>query len=121
MKDLAPQIFRQRLAIEGIYETFPSKEQWVEYLNKLSEVLGMQIVHGPFVDNRAEQAKPKEFDGWEWFAIRTTSGVHMYVRERDEKLLTVDIYTCRWFDPQVAVEFTKNFFQLIEVVHSAQA
>jgi len=118
MKNLAPQIFRQRLIIEALYKELPTKERWEQYLKELSDLLDMEIVHGPFVHNWAEEAKPKEFGAWEWFAIWTTSWVHMYTREKLGKLLTVDIYTCKEFDPKVAVEFTKTFFDLKEIVYN---
>jgi S-adenosylmethionine decarboxylase len=115
MKNLAPEIYRQRLTIEWIYKELPSKEDWKKYLSKLSELLEMQIIYWPFVHNWAEESNPNEFGAREWFAIRTTSWVHMYTREKKWKLLTVDIYTCKKFEPVLAVEFTKDFFELIKV------
>ena len=87
----------------------------IEYLKKLADLLNMEIVHGPFVGEWAHQAKPEIFGAWEAYAIWATSGVHMYAWEKTGKLITVDIYTCKDFENEVAVNFTKEFLGLTEV------
>ena len=39
----------------------------------------------------------------------------MYTWQKKGKLITIDIYTCKFFDPLVAVNFTKLFFDLVKI------
>jgi hypothetical protein len=48
-----------------------------------------------------------------------TSGVHAYAWDRTASFppfLSIDIYTCKPFSPTVAIEFTRRFFRMREVV-----
>lgn len=113
MKDLAPNIFRQRLIIEGLTEFRLLPAFMVEYLESLSKELGMVPLGTPSCSHHAEF-------GWCCHMHWITSGVHMYTWENCSPLFfSVDIYTCKPFDEKAAVEFTKNFLAgtLIELEH----
>lgn len=101
--DLAPEIFRQRLVIEGYPEKPISDAQIVEYLSQLSDHIGMVTLLDP-VTHRSDQF------GWAGWIHWETSGAHFYAWEQPRLFFSVDIYTCKAFDPDAATEFTKNFF-----------
>ena len=103
MKNLAPTIHRQRLVIEG-YPVDPiSDDQIKDYLAQLSKVIEMKQLIVP-VTHRSD------LYGWAGWIHWETSGAHFYAWEQPLLFFSVDIYTCKEFNPQSAVAFTKQFF-----------
>ena len=109
MKDLAPSIYRQRLIIEGYPASPITDEQITSYLNKLSEVVNMTKLLTP-VTHRSD------LYGWAGWIHWETSGAHFYAWEQPLLFFSVDIYTCKQFDVDDAVKFTKEFFSAGECV-----
>lgn len=110
MKDLAPQILRQRLVVEGYPKTAEhvSAEKIKEYLKKLSDVTEMITLIDP-VTHRSDMYGEAAWIHWE------TSGAHFYAWEQPLLFFSVDIYTCKSFDPKKVVEFTREFFEASEI------
>src|SRR5689334_22565019 len=104
--DLAPDIYRQRLVIEG--EPLKAVTDWDvrEYLNQLSDVCDMELLIAP-VTHRSD------LYGWAGWVHWEASGAHFYAWETPMLFFSVDIYTCKPFDPGAAVEFTREFFQAV--------
>ncbi len=108
-KDLAPTIYRQRLVLEG-YPVFAITDERIkDYLSQLSEVLKMRTILEP-VTHRSDMY------GWAGWIHWEASGAHFYAWEQPMLFFSVDIYTCREFSPDDAIEFTRNFFQASEIV-----
>ena len=114
-KNLAPKLVRQRVIIEGTTEKLVEPEQIKDYLLKLADVTKMEVLAGPFVGNAHELG----YSGWiNW----RTSGCHFYsypardICKMPHPLFTVDIYTCKPFSVKEAVDFTKKYFNAIEIV-----
>lgn len=104
MRDLAPDVFRQRMIIEGVINDEITKQEVVDLLNELCEELDMEKLSGPTVSLCEEY-------GWCGHMHWKTSGVHMYVwNSREPVFFSIDIYTCKPFDPQVAVRTVMSFF-----------
>lgn len=112
MKDLAPTIYRQRLVIEGYPGDVKllSAESIKSYLKQLSDVLKMKTLIEP-VTHRSDMYGEAAWIHWE------TSGAHFYAWEMPIEFFSVDIYTCKEFDPADAVEFTRNYFKATEIAH----
>ena len=109
MNDLAPDVYRQRMFIEGLRELPFTAEEISAYLVKLGEVLDMLPLATPFTHL-------SEKYGWSAWMHWETSGVHFYSWDkRDPVFFSVDIYTCKKFDPETAVTFTKEYFKAIQV------
>ncbi len=108
MRDLAPEIHRQRLVVEG-YPTKPLKaEQIKTYLKQLSDVLKMRTLTEP-VTHRSEKYGEAAWIHWE------TSGAHFYAWDQPRLFFSVDIYTCKAFEAKDAVEFTRTFFKATDL------
>lgn len=105
MIDLAPEITRQRLVIEGYPRQAITDEAIREYLTQLSSELGMRALITP-VTHRSDKF------GWAGWIHWETSGAHFYAWEVPRLFFSVDIYTCKSFDVDVAVRFTKEFFSV---------
>lgn len=109
MADLAPEIHRQRLVIEGVPSAAIGAPQIAEYLRGLSEVCGMVTLIDP-VTHRSEQY------GWAGWIHWETSGAHFYAWETPRLFFSVDIYTCKAFRPADAIDFTRRAFAAQTIV-----
>jgi S-adenosylmethionine decarboxylase len=110
LKDLAPDIFRQRLVIEGLPNRAFSRQELEDYLSKLSVVCDMVLLTNPVMHL-------SEKYGWAGWIHWETSGTHLYFWEKPQLFFSVDIYTCKEFSVEKAVEFTKDFFDAKEIVY----
>lgn len=108
MKDLAPEIYRQRIVIEGYPKEALHAEQIKDYLKKLSDVLKMKTLIEP-VTHRSPLYGEAAWIHWE------TSGAHFYAWDVPRLFFSVDVYTCKAFDAQDAVKFTKEYFDATQV------
>ena len=116
MQNLEPQIYRQRLVIEGHYDIDANGETIRDYLNKLSKVLEMRIFSGPFAWPPDKWDKPEvELHELNGFVAWTESGCHVYAW-RFAKFFTSDIYSCKKFDPAKVIKFTKDFWKSEDLV-----
>lgn len=107
-KDLAPQILRQRQIVEG-YPAFVITDQHIkDYLTKLSDIAGMKTLIEPVTHE-------SETYGWAGWIHWETSGAHFYAWEKPMLFFSVDIYTCKAFDPKKVTAFTKEYFQASEI------
>jgi len=109
-KDLAPAIHRQRLIVEGYPTKAITDKDIVDYLTKLSDVLDMKTLITPVTHC-------SDTYGWAGWIHWETSGAHFYAWEQPLLFYSVDIYTCKPFDPKVAADFTKEYFQASEQVY----
>ena len=109
MEDLASQIYRQRLVIEGYPRQTIDDKQIKKYLSELSTVIEMHQLIPP-VTHRSD------LYGWAGWIHWENSGAHFYAWETPLLFFSVDIYTCKAFDPAVAESFTKTFFEADRVV-----
>jgi len=109
MPDLAPGIVRQRLVIEGVPGSEIDDGQITEYLAALSTVCGMVTIAAP-TTHRSERF------GWAGWIHWETSGAHFYAWEQPALFFSVDIYTCKIFDPLAALDFTARFFAVESIV-----
>jgi hypothetical protein len=103
LPDLAPEIHRQRLVIEGLVDHDIDAEEISRYLSELSSVLDMHVLLEP-ITHRSDAY------GWAGWIHWETSGAHFYAWERPQRFFSVDIYACKTFDPLGALEFTADFF-----------
>ena len=55
--------------------------------------------------------------GWAGWIHWETSGAHFYAWEQPTLFFSVDIYTCKAFDPRRVAAFTKEFFGASDLVY----
>lgn len=102
--DLAPDIIRKRLIIEGTLHNLFLPEDMARYCRDITEVLNMTAVTTPICNYDADY-------GWCAYMHWKESGIHIYSWDRrTPKFFSVDIYTCKDFDPEDAVRYTVEFF-----------
>jgi S-adenosylmethionine decarboxylase len=111
--NLAPEIFRKRLIIEGKYTVSIENESFVaDFLSDLSKELDMTIIAGPFVSSANGKAIPLH-DGYEGSLVWAESGANTYIWTRSQ-FCTVDIYSCKDFDSKKTIHFIKQRFGISE-------
>jgi hypothetical protein len=108
VRDLAPQIIRQRLVVEGTCRSLIERHHIEEYLGRLSGVCDMQALTEP-VTHHSERF------GWAGWIHWETSGAHFYAWD-EPIFFSADIYTCKAFDPAPVVRFTADYFDVDEIV-----
>jgi S-adenosylmethionine/arginine decarboxylase-like enzyme len=114
MRNLAPDILRQRLLIEAKYRKNPVTKSDVEqFLRDLPKILNLRIYTDPVVYSPGGEGKEIN-QGYDGFVALIDSGIAIYVWE-NAKFVSVVIYTCKNFDPDAAVKFTKDFFDISDV------
>jgi hypothetical protein len=96
-RELAPEIYRQRLLLSAPGCEPPSRASVARFLPALSIALGMKPLSAKVVDKHAA-----------WMHWETSGCVYHW----QEEALTVDIYTCKRFAPQRAASFVQEFFGL---------
>ena len=107
---LCPEIYRQRLVVEGYYHIEITGTAIKVFAAELSAMLGMHVVYGPIIMQEAEKINPKH-TGFEAILVWAESGVSLYTWEK-YKFMTLDIYSCKKFDSDETVKFVKNYFKL---------
>lgn len=109
MRDLAPDIHRQRLVVEGCVTRPITAEHIRRYLKELGGVTQMRVLTEPVTHQSPTY-------GWAGWVHWETSGAHFYAWDAPHRFFSVDIYTCKPFDAEAVTKFTADFFQATETV-----
>jgi hypothetical protein len=115
MKDLAPDIVRQRLLIEGLYTADIDQALVERYLVELAAHLNLRTYGQPIVHAPGGAGKDDN-QGFDAFIPLIDSGISLYVWSRKRFFATV-LFTCKAFDTQAALDFTRGFFGVTQQEH----
>jgi S-adenosylmethionine decarboxylase len=107
--DLAPMIHRQRLVLEGTMRRPIDDAMIRDYLRRLGTVTDMVVLTEPVTHQ-------SPLYGWAGWVHWETSGAHFYAWEQPLLFFSVDIYTCKAFDPVTVIRFTQEYFEATQVV-----
>jgi S-adenosylmethionine decarboxylase len=103
LHDLAPSIHRQRLVIEGLPSRPIDDAAIREYLTRMSRTIDMVPLMEP-VTHRSPTY------GWSGWIHWETSGAHFYAWDIPLLFFSADIYACKPFSVEAALELTRRFF-----------
>ncbi len=83
-----------------------------QFLDEMPEKLGMKKLTKPYI-LKAEGNDKKDPGGWTGFVIIEEShiSVHTFVKRG---FVTIDTYSCKEFDTEMAIAYIKDFFQVQE-------
>lgn len=115
MKNLAPEITRQRLLVEGRYSIVADRAVVESYLLGVAARLGLRsygepMVHAPRGIGRDEN------EGFDAFLPLIDSGISLYVWT-SAKFFAVVLFTCKEFDVAAALDYTREYFGAPELEH----
>lgn len=113
MKNIAPQITRQRLLIEGNFTITVTRAEIKDYLLGITKELDLKVYGEPMIHSPEGEGK-EENQGFDAFIPLIDSGIALYVWT-NEKFMSCVLYTCKEFSVDKAIEFTKKFFQTTEL------
>jgi len=108
VKDLAPQITRQRLLVEGFYTIEVDRAAVDRYLHGVAAHLGLRAYGEATIFSPGGQGSA-ENQGFDAFLPLVDSGISLYVWS-SAKFCSTILYTCRRFDEQAAIAFTREYF-----------
>jgi len=108
---IAPEIFRQRLLIEGYWTVAVSGDTVRDYLLGLAGHLDLRTYGEPVVYSPASGMGRDENAGWDAFVPLIDSGISGYFWNAP-RFLSVVVYACKAFDAQAAVAFTRDVFSM---------
>lgn len=114
MENIAPDVKRQRLLMEGFFSIDVDKNRIQDYFNQITNHLNLRMYGAPIIFSPVGEGK-EENQGYDAFVPLIDSGISIYVWS-NAKFFSIIIYTCKNFDKKIAVKFTKNFFKAKKVV-----
>jgi S-adenosylmethionine decarboxylase len=109
VQDLAPDIYRQRLVVEGLCPEPIGAESISAYLSTLSTAIDMVQLIEPVMHQ-------SPLYGWAGWIHWETSGAHFYAWDTPRRFFSVDVYACKPFATEAVVELTREWFDATEVV-----
>ena len=115
MRDLAPDITRQRLLIEGYYTIEVDESTIRDFLQKLPASLDLRSYGEATVFAPGGQGRD-ENEGYDAFVPLIDSGISLYVWTA-RRFLAMVMFTCKSFDTAEALRFTREYFALTEFEH----
>lgn len=118
MKNLAPEIIRKRMLIEGFYDIKVNEEVIKKFYSKITTDLSLRVYGEPTIHATSGQGKEIN-QGYDAFIPLIDSGIYIGIWG-NKKFLSMILYTCKDFDEKKAIEVTKKFWKIKEVafVHS---
>ncbi len=111
MKNLAPDIFRQRLLIEGFFSIEITREVLANYLKEIAEQLEVSPYGEAVIFSPGNGMGKEENQGFDAFLPLIDSGISAYIWSR-HKFFSIFLYTCKGFNEEVAISYTKDFFKV---------
>jgi len=112
MKDLAPDLKRQRLLIEGFFNNDVDRERVDSYFKFLCKEMDFKPYGDPIIFSPEGLGK-EDNQGFDAFLPLIDSGVSVYIWS-SRKFFSIIIYTCKNFDNEKATKVTKKFWQADE-------
>lgn len=117
MRDLAPDIVRQRLLVEGYFTVDVDEDVIRRFFTHLTDRLGLRTygeatVFAPGGEGRGEN------EGYDAFVPLIDSGISLYVWT-GPGFLSLVTFTCKPFDVDTAVAATREFFAMSELEFSS--
>lgn len=112
-KNLAPDLKRQRLLIEGFYSIKVDPSVLEDYFKSITKSLNLKMYDRPIIFSPGGEGKA-ENQGYDAFVPLIDSGISVYIWTQ-RKFVSALIYTCKSFDEKKAVEVTKRIFGITEI------
>lgn len=115
MRDLLPQVKRRRMFIEGFYRVEVNRTLIERLFLELTEALSMTPITKPMVFSPDARGHPVH-RGLAGYMAWVESGVSLYTWKRF-KFFTLDIYTCKDFQPRDVLETVEEILKPASMVY----
>jgi hypothetical protein len=111
LENIAPEIFRQRLLIESFFGREIDGQVVRDYLLGIARHLGLRTYGEPVVFSPDVGTGRAENAGFDAFVPLIDSGISGYFWSA-QKFLSVLLYTCKGFDQEAALAYTRTYFEI---------
>lgn len=111
MKDIAPDIFRQRFLIEGFWTITVDEATVRSCLLNLAKALSLRTYGDPIVFSPASGMGKQENSGFDAFVPLIDSGIAGYFWT-SRRFFSIVIYSCKGFEEKQALDFLKEFLHV---------
>lgn len=112
LTNIAPEIFRKRLLVEGYFGVEVTEDYLRNYFSRITSELGLKTYSEPIIHRTSGEGKNVN-EGFDGFVPLVDSGIYIGVWVNPRFLSTI-IYTCGEFDADKAVTLVAEIFQLSE-------
>jgi hypothetical protein len=110
LTNIAPEIFRKRLLVEGYFGVEVTEDSLTRYFARITSELGLRSYSEPIIHRTSGEGKNVN-EGFDGFVPLVDSGIYIGVWVNPKFLSTI-IYTCGEFDADKAVSLVAEIFQL---------
>ncbi|MDQ5844160.1 MAG: hypothetical protein M3539_02565 [Acidobacteriota bacterium] len=110
LTNIAPEIFRKRLLVEGYFGNEVTEESLRGYFSRITSELGLRTYGEPIIHLTSGAGKDIN-QGFDGFVPLIDSGIYISVWVNPKFLSTI-IYTCGEFDAEKAVSLVAEIFRL---------
>ena len=110
LTNIAPDIFRKRLLVEGYFRSEMAESVLRDYFQHITGALGLRTYGDPIIHKTSGQGKDLN-EGYDAFVPLIDSGIYVCVWSA-RRFASVILYTCAEFDDTVATAATREFFEL---------
>lgn len=110
LTDIAPEVFRKRLLVEGYFNVEVSESSLREFFSRITSGLGLRTYGEPIIHRTSGEGKHLN-EGFDGFVPLVDSGIYVGVWVNPRFVSTI-IYTCGEFETELAVSLVKAIFQL---------
>ncbi len=117
MKNLAPEIFRQRLLLEGYYTIEVTRQSLAAFLTGIAAHLGLRAYGEAAIFSPGGEGSAAN-QGFDAFLPLVDSGISAYVWT-GRRFVSILLYSCKAFDERAALEFTRAHFAIAGEIASA--
>jgi S-adenosylmethionine decarboxylase len=108
---IAPEIFRQRLLIEGYFTRQVDEGIIRDYLLEVARHLNLRTYGEPVIFAPGAGAGKAENAGYDAFVPLIDSGISGYFWT-GPRFLSIVLYTCKGFDEAKAIAYTRDAFAM---------
>ena len=110
LTNIAPEIFRKRLLVEGYFGVEVNEDSLRDYFSRITSGLGLRTYGDPIIHRTSGGGKDVN-EGFDGFVPLIDSGIYIGVWVNPKFLSTI-IYTCGEFDADKAVGLVNEIFRL---------
>ena len=110
MKNLAPQLFRQRLLVEGYTRAAVDRESLAAAMTGLAAALGLRAYAEPVIFSPGGKGRG-ENQGFDAFLPLIDSGISVYYWS-GARFVSVLVYSCTAFDEGRAIDTLRDAFAI---------
>ncbi|HXL79280.1 MAG TPA: hypothetical protein VN951_00265 [Pyrinomonadaceae bacterium] len=110
LTNIAPEIFRKRLLVEGYFDVEVTEDSLRKYFSRITSELGLRTYGEPII-HRTSGAGKDINEGFDGFVPLVDSGIYIGVWVNPKFLSTI-IYTCGEFDAEKAIGLVEEIFRL---------